>query len=571
VCARPSSRLILRLPLRRALSKELSLRDAPFMEKLLPIARQACELWRPNSIQSCTASRPPSVSQRCATSRAHAGLLQTNSSIPTFEQLRESESQIDGPFGDIVASLHSFKQGILLKLRGWRGFAILSVLGLLVIGLVAPQLLHTPEPAYGGKTVSAWIRELGRSGGSYGIRVSDSGPGNSIRLLRSLATNSALFPISPLYLPNFMQPKPGVTNVYIIDESAMSAGVLMSLVEMGVLSVTNALVSSGTRTNAGFLSFGALPLPARTWAGSSGGGITILPGPMKPGPGLNLIRVYRDAQGDPIHALEAIGAPALPYLDKALRKQNGPFRNVYLRAYRLLGRWAERFLPEPSPDAVFTRRAVADALARLPVGGTPSSAALLADAKDPDRWVRDVALYALDRRSEQDPAIVPALTKSMLELPVSEFVEWVEKGGLSGPATVRALMAALKQGDATVRANAISLLRKIGPKAKLATSALLLTLKDEDCTVRALACEALGVLEGDAQLVVPTLIQALSDPDYWVRRHAAESLGRYHADAKAAVPRLLELRDATNNVEQYYVHLAIRQIDSEAAHKAGLE
>jgi hypothetical protein len=489
-----------------------------------------------------------------------------------IEQPRGPDGQIDEFFGHIVGSLSSFRQGVLLRLKRRRGPTILTLLALLAIGLVARALLHTTEPAYGGKTVSAWVRELGLNGGSYGIRVSDGGTGNSIRPLRSPGTNSALFPNSPLYLPDFMQPKPGVTNVYILEESPAVEGMLMSLGEMGALSVTNVRVSIGTRTNTADLPLGLVMLPAGKPAALDLQSI-FLPGPVKPGPGLNLIQVDLAVAPnlDPRDALQAIGTPALPYLDRAVRQQDRPFRCHYLRIYRLLGRWAERLLLEPSADAVFTRRAAADALAHMPALDRSSAASLLAALRDPDCWVRVIALYALDRLSIQDPAIVPALTQSMLALPVSEFIDRVEPNGLSGPATIQAVIAALKQREASVRREAVSRLSRIGPKAKVASPALLRVLQDEDRRVRALACQALGVIKGDAQLVVPTMIQALADPDHWVRRNAAETLGLYQADAKAAVPRLLEQHNATNAVEGYCVREALKQIDPEAALKAGIE
>jgi HEAT repeat protein len=129
----------------------------------------------------------------------------------------------------------------------------------------------------------------------------------------------------------------------------------------------------------------------------------------------------------------------------------------------------------------------------------------------------------------------------------------------------------LKQSNPKLRETAVSELSRMRPKAKATTAAVLLALQDEDRNVRAQACKALGVLKAEAEVVVPPMIRTLADPDYWARCNAAETLGLYQADAKAAFPLLLELRNATNRDERHCVRQALKLIDPEAAHKAGIE
>ncbi len=336
-------------------------------------------------------------------------------------------------------------RGILRELSERRQFIVLVVIGGLGIGLVVDQLTRTPEPVYGGKTVSAWIRQLTLNDGRFGLRVSGSGKGGSILLSRPPRTNEALF------LPNLMQPKPGVTNVYLIDDSPDADRVFFSLAQMGALASTNVWVSIGTNlsiTPSKVLETYRLALRMAVRAGISPQRIS-KPGRITPAPGLNLIHVYPAISQRPttdarqaIAALQTIGAPALPFLEQALLRQDRPFHNVYLKAYSGLGQWAGRWLPEPAADAVFTRRAAADALAQMPI---------------------------------------------------------------------------------------------------------------------------------QAEIVIPALIHALSDSDCWVRRNAAESLGLYQARAKTAVPWLLALCNATNAVERYCARTALKQIDPEAAQKAGID
>ncbi len=60
-------------------------------------------------------------------------------------------------------------------------------------------------------------------------------------------------------------------------------------------------------------------------------------------------------KGMAMDALRAIGPPAVPYLVRALRKQDGQLRKHYLKFYTGAGPRLARLLPEPVVDAVYVR------------------------------------------------------------------------------------------------------------------------------------------------------------------------------------------------------------------------
>jgi HEAT repeat protein len=80
----------------------------------------------------------------------------------------------------------------------------------------------------------------------------------------------------------------------------------------------------------------------------------------------------------------------------------------------------------------------------------------------------------------------------------------------------------------------------------------------------------LGHIHSEPALVVPALIESLRDPDVFVRAQAATALGEFGTNAKPAAAVLIELlheqnQDATNAASK-----AIKQIDPEAAARAGV-
>jgi HEAT repeat protein len=92
--------------------------------------------------------------------------------------------------------------------------------------------------------------------------------------------------------------------------------------------------------------------------------------------------------------------------------------------------------------------------------------------------------------------------------------------------------------EASLQETVADALARIGNDA---VPALVAALSDHDAEVRAYACRALSVMGERASPAVPSLIERLSDSDENVRRSAARALGQIGPNARAAIPALIEL------------------------------
>src|SRR5262249_34125338 len=137
------------------------------------------------------------------------------------------------------------------------------------------------------------------------------------------------------------------------------------------------------------------------------------------------------------------------------------------------------------------------------------------DRLSPDELFR--VIDGLDRRAADQEERVAALRK----------------------AHVAALVAALKDKEAYMRAEAASILADMGAKADAAAPALVAALADPIGFVRSEAAKALGKIGPNAKPAVPELVKLLKDPDEGVRWAAAHGLAGIGLEAKSAVAALL--------------------------------
>jgi hypothetical protein len=111
----------------------------------------------------------------------------------------------------------------------------------------------------------------------------------------------------------------------------------------------------------------------------------------------------------------------------------------------------------------------------------------------------------------------------------------------------------------------------IGPAAGAAIPSLLLNVGNTNAGAREIAVRVLGEIHSQSQLVVPVLIAALHDPASAVQYEAFLALGRYGKEAKAAVPALVGMLNDRDEVARVMAPNVLKQIDPEAAAKAGVE
>lgn len=173
----------------------------------------------------------------------------------------------------------------------------------------------------------------------------------------------------------------------------------------------------------------------------------------------------------------------------------------------------------------------------------------------------------------------------------AQWVAWVSALRTNGmkPDDVYTLVQALTNDTTSVRVEATKVLRDIGINlllntnltaqadsdlrnaAKIAVPGLVAALKDSDTFVRANAAITLGFLREYPDVVVPALVERLSDEQLRVAVSAAKALGRLQGDARSAIPSLLKAAQSLDEGLRGNAITALKQIDSEAARKAGFE
>lgn len=100
------------------------------------------------------------------------------------------------------------------------------------------------------------------------------------------------------------------------------------------------------------------------------------------------------------------------------------------------------------------------------------------------------------------------------------------KLGQPSPQAVNALLSALTDGSALVRARGTKALGELGDSSPKVISALSSALKDENLGVRWCAAEALGISGQPSSEIINTLISARKDEDWIVRGTVLWALGK---------------------------------------------
>jgi HEAT repeat protein len=113
----------------------------------------------------------------------------------------------------------------------------------------------------------------------------------------------------------------------------------------------------------------------------------------------------------------------------------------------------------------------------------------------------------------------------------------------------------------------------IGPSAMSAIPSMLggLTATNEDGYVRLITVWALGKIHSDPGLVVPELVKFLHDPDTLNCTYAAGALGEFGTNAESAVPYLTTILNDKRRAIRDAATNALKQIDPEAAARAGVK
>jgi HEAT repeat protein len=167
-----------------------------------------------------------------------------------------------------------------------------------------------------------------------------------------------------------------------------------------------------------------------------------------------------------------------------------------------------------------------------------------------------------------DPRAVPELIKLLGSFSEQVRTETAEALRKIGPASVPALLVAMKSPDAYTRATAVAALG--GIKEPRAQAAALAALKDPNADVRLAAASSLKTWPSAAP--IDPLVAAFNDRDGRVSDAAAETLAVIADKAPgggAAIPKLVaSLNTAANPARAYYAGRSLKLLGNAATVKA---
>lgn len=140
-----------------------------------------------------------------------------------------------------------------------------------------------------------------------------------------------------------------------------------------------------------------------------------------------------------------------------------------------------------------------------------------------------------------------------------------------GSEAIPTLIAALTNQERRIRHSAASGLAWARSDVDLIIPALIARLSDRDATMQYMAASSLGQIHARPDIAVPALIKNLSSTDPLLRGTILISLGLFEGKALEALPVIMvALKDPDPLVRQS-AGFALKQIDPEAAAKAGVK
>jgi len=133
------------------------------------------------------------------------------------------------------------------------------------------------------------------------------------------------------------------------------------------------------------------------------------------------------------------------------------------------------------------------------------------------------------------------------------------------------LIAALTNQNEFIRLSAAFGLAWERSDLNIIVPALIGRLSDQEWVVHTTAVTVLGHLHAEQGLAVPALIKDFPGNDPLLRSSIMWALGRFETNARAAVPMLLEALSDTDPTVRGDAAITLKQIDPEAAAKAGVK
>lgn len=342
------------------------------------------------------------------------------------------------------------------------------VLGAAAVGGALILFFHRTEPAYHGKTASAWITDLARVRSvpfiaptpTFGApaKTALTSPGPSLSALGlTVIQSNGVFQITGVTAPAFPANNPIRLKVSPDASASEALDALRALGSAAVPHLIRALKKEDTFLARHYLKLHAV-LPARLQ--------TTLPPPQPPA------AATRNAALLALRELGAGAAPAAPVLTEFLQNPDANVRGSALAVLRHLA---------------FADKSVREHLNRV----------LPSEGMDSFHAVEIIA--ALDLRGERSA--------------------W-------------ALAEALHSSSRPIRRTAADILQGLGAQGAPAVPGLTRLLQSDDSELRFLSATALGNIGGRAKSAQASLVEALHDPNQSVRDAAAAALRSIESERK---------------------------------------
>jgi hypothetical protein len=209
-----------------------------------------------------------------------------------------------------------------------------------------------------------------------------------------------------------------------------------------------------------------------------------------------------------------------------------------------------------SPDAIEAVRQI----------GTNAIPTLIRMLRANDSPLRTKSIELLDRQDLVRVKIIRARDENY-----QAFLGF-DSLGLDGKIALPELIEIYDEGISTdSQSYAARSIGSIGPGAKSAIPSLLKGLKTTNDSVCWPTALALGSIHCEPELVVPELVRLLQHSNPVVRSFDIIALGNFGTNARSAIPDLtLMLSDQDANIRVAATN-SLKQIDSEAAAKAGVK
>jgi HEAT repeat protein len=209
-----------------------------------------------------------------------------------------------------------------------------------------------------------------------------------------------------------------------------------------------------------------------------------------------------------------------------------------------------------SPDAI-------EALRHIGINAIPT---LLRMLRANDSPLKTKCIELLDRQDSVRIKIIPARDKNY-----QAFLGFDSLGADATNAVAELVAIYAEKISADSQSYTACAIGAIGPAAKSAIPTLLMGLKTTNDYVRWNTALALGRIHGEPASVVPELMRLLDNSNLTTRCFDIQALGEFGTNAESAVPDLtVMLNDQDPNIRVSATN-ALKQIDPEAAAKAGVK